>query len=77
MGKAPDFLKFLYEAYKLSSRYSFSDGARERPVRADFHGSLDIEVFELFFLFRTHNATDRNFYKMVQGERTHEPKLKA
>ena len=38
--------------------------------RTDFHGSLDIEMFE-FILFS--NAPDRNFYKLVHGERTHEP----
>ena len=46
---------FSYETCKQSSRYSFGGGAWDWPVNApDFHGALDIEVFEQIFFFRTH-----------------------
>ena len=47
-GESPWFFIFSYKACKLSSRYSFGGGARDRPLAhpVDFHGSLNIECLE-------------------------------
>ena len=53
----------------LSSRYSFSGGARDRPVSAHFHGSLSLSiVLEVFEQNKKIERTDRNYlYKLVHG----------
>ena len=72
LGKAPEFFLLSYEASKLSLRYSFGGGARDRdrPVSAQtFTGRTTSKCLNLYVFQRT----DRNFYKLVHGERTHEP----